>query len=295
MRDLSMTHSTATRDYQIIRKAKDYLRQIPRALYRRKAENDEYLNNPPILVNSFPKSGTHLLFQIAKAFPNTDNFGSFVASQPSVSFKVRSNKEHLDLISKIIPGEIVRAHLFYDEEYVRALNAKNCVIFFIYRDLRDVVVSDAHYLGEINKWHRMYRYFKKLNREERILRAIIGFSDEEIPFYYPNIAERFSNFAGWLTIQDVFPVRFEEIISPDKQIILNKIAEFSLRGRKMDYSITKILNQMMINMRPEKSHTYRSGRKENWKLEFTDEHRDIMKTIAGDLLIKLGYEKDNNW
>jgi hypothetical protein len=33
----------------------------------------------------------------------------------------------------------------------------------------------------------------------------------------------------------------------------------------------------------------------DWKNYFTEEHRQIFKEIAGDILVKLEYEKDLNW
>ena len=44
-----------------------------------------------------------------------------------------------------------------------------------------------------------------------------------------------------------------------------------------------------------KSPTFRSGKTGEWKKHFTDEHKAIFKEIAGDLLVRLGYEKNNNW
>jgi hypothetical protein len=32
-----------------------------------------------------------------------------------------------------------------------------------------------------------------------------------------------------------------------------------------------------------------------WREFFTEEHKQLFKDVAGDLLVRLGYEKDNNW
>ena len=39
----------------------------------------------------------------------------------------------------------------------------------------------------------------------------------------------------------------------------------------------------------------RKGIAGDWKNVFTDDDRRIFKEVAGDLLIRLGYEKDDNW
>jgi hypothetical protein len=56
-----------------------------------------------------------------------------------------------------------------------------------------------------------------------------------------------------------------------------------------------ILNSLETSINPKKSPTFRSGKTGEWKKHFTDEHKKIFKEVAGDLLVKLGYEKDNNW
>jgi hypothetical protein len=43
-----------------------------------------------------------------------------------------------------------------------------------------------------------------------------------------------------------------------------------------------------------KSH-YRKGIAGDWRNHFTGDHKALFKHITGDLLIKLGYEKDNTW
>jgi hypothetical protein len=46
---------------------------------------------------------------------------------------------------------------------------------------------------------------------------------------------------------------------------------------------------------PSRSPTFRSGKTGEWEKYFTEEHKKIFKDAAGDLLVKLGYEKDNAW
>jgi hypothetical protein len=48
-------------------------------------------------------------------------------------------------------------------------------------------------------------------------------------------------------------------------------------------------------IQPRKSHTFRSGKTGGWKQHFTDEHKSLFKDVAGDLLVKLGYEENNDW
>ena len=118
---------------------------------------------PPVFVNSLPKSGTHLLNQLVTAFPNLVEYGAFLGSMTSsYRFRERSKQNTLKFIQSFLAKEIVRGHLFYELEYDLALRKQNVVHYFIYRDLRDVVVSEAYYLRNINRWHRLHAYFREL-------------------------------------------------------------------------------------------------------------------------------------
>ncbi len=46
---------------------------------------------------------------------------------------------------------------------------------------------------------------------------------------------------------------------------------------------------------PHRSPTFRKGKIGGWRESFTDEHKHLFKEIAGDLLIRLGYEADFDW
>jgi len=39
----------------------------------------------------------------------------------------------------------------------------------------------------------------------------------------------------------------------------------------------------------------RSGRVEQWKELYTENHKKQFKELFGDVLVELGYENNNNW
>ena len=50
-----------------------------------------------------------------------------------------------------------------------------------------------------------------------------------------------------------------------------------------------------VRRNPKASPTYRSGKVGGWREVFSEDHKLRFKETAGDILIKLGYEKDQNW
>ena len=235
--------------------------QIPRLVRRLASEAEDYLKYPPVICNSFPKSGTHLLKQILEALPEVEEYGTLWATMPSLSFKERTPAELLAKIHRLVPGELVSAHLFYREEYHRALAQKNAAHFFIFRDPRDCVISEAHYLTFMNRWHRMHRYYRELpSPEERISLAITGSNNPDFPYSYPSIAERYKKYLGWLHQDGVLAVKFEELISERRKEAVRGIVKHYLErsGQKADEDL--IVRRALTSIDPSRSRTFRNGR-----------------------------------
>ncbi len=271
-------------------------KQILRTHKRLLTRDDDFFRNPPVLANSFPKSGTHMMLQILEALPGVKNYGTFIASMPSITFKERSKIAHIKILNNLVPGELSPAHLVYHPDYEDTLSKKKCIHFFIYRDPRDVVVSEAYYLTNMNRWHRMHSYYKCLkSMDERISMAILGVMDLDFPYDYPNVVERFKRYCGWLKCQSVFSVKFEDLMTHQRRkVLIEIINNYADRSSKYLDTYT-VVQAIESNINPHRSHTFRKGHVGGWREEFTENHKEQMKSIAGELLIDLGYEKDLSW
>ena len=114
----------------------------------------------------------------------------------------------------MVPGEVIRGHLFFDPRYAEQLRARNVVHFMIYRDPRDVVVSEAHYLRDMNRWHRLHPYFREAaSIDDAITLSITGLVPAVPGVDDPNIAERFARYREWLDRDDCCCVRYEDLMS----------------------------------------------------------------------------------
>ena len=243
-----------------------------------------------MLCNSFPKSGTHLLLQALQALPEKTHYGSFIASVPSIIFRRRSDASILRRIRAIAPGEIVPAHLYHSEWAEKALSEKQCVHYFIYRDLRDVILSESHYLAEMAWWHALHRPFRKSSGDiARMKLAMHGmvkkFSE------YPDIAHRFGFYEGWVDSPAACAVRFEDLIGENRESTLRRMIEFYSQRSQFSGDTDAIVADAVQRMRPEASHTFHRGEAGRGARKMSDELHAEFQETAGVLMKKLGYSE----
>lgn len=280
-----------------VRKATAAGLRVPRLIRRLRATEQQYADSPPVLANSFPKSGTHLLDQIVAGLPGAVNLGAFLSSMTS-SFQMRerSTEDVERWLESVTPGELVRAHLFYEPEFDAQLQRLHAAHYFIYRDPRDVIVSSVHYLSNMNPWHRLHKHFKRCrSQEEAILLSIRGLQHEDPSVPLPNVAERFARYEGWINLPSTLAVRYEDLTGPDQPSWVAKIVAFYAERRAGAIDQQSVTEDLLGRIDPAKSHTYRKGRKGGWREAFTPACVDAFKEVTGDLLVRLGYESDDRW
>lgn len=252
---------------------------------------------PVLLGISFPKSGTHLLDQILLGFsriaPFAKRLHSFYAEYEGESGRKRSPQQALEWLDSLQPGDVASAHLFGREDAVQRVCTPGFVPYFIFRDPRDVVVSHVFYVTDMEARHVHHDYYRSLpDFNARLEVSISGRPDPDIEF--PDIAARFAPYLEWLGREEVLSIHFEDLVN-DRRGALNRIADHLLRRVPIQISRPTILEALESSIDPRRSPTFRSGKAGEWKKYFTEEHRQLFKDVAGDLLIRLGYEKDHHW
>ena len=252
---------------------------------------------PVLLGISFPKSGTHLLDQILLGFANVAPYAkrvhSFYAEYEGESGKKRDPQQALDWLDSLRPRDVASAHLFARPEAIDRVCTPKFAPYFIFRDPRDVVVSHVFYVTDMEARHVHHDYYQSLpDFDARLKVSILGRPDAGVEF--PNIAERFAPYLGWLDKKEVLTIHFEDLIH-DRAATLTSIMDHLLSRVPLQTPRQLILDSMESSINPTKSPTFRSGKTGEWKKHFTDEHKRIFKEVAGDLLVRLGYEKDDGW
>jgi hypothetical protein len=255
-------------------------------------------NDLPVLLGiSFPKSGTHLLDQILLGFSNIAPYAkrlhSFYAEYEGESGKKRTPEQALTWLDSLQSNDFASAHLFARADAIQKVCSPKFIPYFIFRDPRDVVVSHVFYVTEMETKHVHHTYYQSLpDFDSRLKISILGRTDSNIEF--SNIADRFAPYLDWLAHPEVLSIHFEDLIHTRTET-LTRIMNHFLDKVPLQTSRQLILDSLESAINPTKSPTFRSGKTGEWKKYFKDEHKDLFKKVAGDLLIRLGYEKDSEW
>jgi len=235
---------------------------------------------PPIIVNSLPKSGTHLLLQLVRALPRGRYRGGFIASSPSLSQKPRSPGAVARRLDGILPGECLGGHLYHSNEAELALRDRNFLSLFICRDPRDVLISELHYLTEMNHWHRMHRHYACLpDFQARLTLALEGLDN-----FYPECNQRFLPYAAWMKSEGTYVIRYEELTGTARRDVLQDILDrFMQRGGQVEDPLG-MLSSMEQAADPSASHTFREGGSGKWSRGISDEQAwEITQRLAPSL------------
>jgi len=258
---------------------------------------------PALLGISFPKSGTHLLDQILLGFsrvaPYAKRLHSFYAEYEGESGVKRAPEQALRWLDSLRPRDVASAHLFGRPEAVARVclssleGSPKFIPYFIFRDPRDVVVSHVFYVTEMESRHVHHAYYQSLpDFNARLNVSILGRPDANVEF--PNIAERFAPYTDWLNHPEVLSIHFEDLIH-DRAATLSRIMDHFLARTPLPSPRQLILEALESSINPAKSPTFRSGKTGEWRKYFTEEHKDVFKELAGNLLVKLGYERTSDW
>jgi hypothetical protein len=90
-------------------------------------------------------------------------------------------------------------------------------------------------------------------------------------------------------------LRFEDLINNRDATLLAMLDEVEKTGYEIPAPRERALSVLMEAIQPKKSHTFRSGKTGGWREHFTEEHKKLFKDVAGDLLVRLVYERHNDW
>jgi hypothetical protein len=252
---------------------------------------------PPMFGNSKPKSGSHLLLQILSGFTKIMPY-RYVEVEPVRTIEKKGRRKTNDEVYnelKRIPQDVIGwGYVEASPENLVFLCQPHRVNYFVYRDPRDMLVSQVFFATDMHEEHGMHAYYQSLpDFGERLKAAITGVDLDDA--YMVSVKQRYATVFEWLDQQHVMCIRFEDLIDNRNVTLDAMLDEVESTGYRIPTRRDRALEILVDAIQPKKSHTFRSGKTGGWKEHFTEEHKTLFKDVAGDLLVRLGYEKDNDW
>lgn len=252
---------------------------------------------PPIFGNAKPKSGSHLLWQVLDGFTRIMPY-RYVEADPvrtiTAEGRRRTAEEILNDLKRLPPGVIGWGYLEASSENISFLVRPGRVNYFIYRDPRDMLVSHVFFATDMHPGHGMHAFYQSLpDFGARLKVAITGIDRDGLKL--ASVRKRYEDVFRWLETPGVMCIRFEDLIEHREATLNAMLDEVEKSGYRIPTPRPEAIRILMASIQPRRSATFRSGKTGTWRQYFTEEHKRLFKEVAGDLLIRLGYEQNNDW
>jgi hypothetical protein len=272
---------------------------------------------PGWYVNGFPKAGTHLITGMLRPFAFPMPPAKFRPESWTGSFRHFGwSNEWLPVqqitwgLCGIRPGYFLKGHCGHTPELARVIYMAGIAKVFVYRDLRDVAVSQVHHIlnDDPKVKHPDKEAYKWLGGFDEVLAAVIAGLDVPDgtygPVYYPGVVERWELYAPWMDEEWVCSVCYADArLHPFETA--RRIAEYGTQRLARIFNVDispgakafdEVAAAMVGGAAPEKSQTFRRGVTGEWKERFTEKHKDLFKKYdKAGWLVRLGFEQNDNW
>jgi len=256
---------------------------------------------PKLYLNGFPKSGLHLAEQMAYGMLEPLNHDYNWFGTNAWGIERHSLEEAALVLGGIRHGAFLKGHMGYLPSLEALFVGLGIGMVFIYRDLRDVIVSQAYHIRSSNKDLRFPHRaeFTGMDFEDTMIAVIEGLGGLE------SIFTRWDTYSKWLDCEWVLPMKFEQLRNRSNQAVTrffdyvyhHAMGDSGLVGYLGTNAIRNAATSLMLQEMGNRSQsvTFRKGKTGEWKREFTPAVTKAFKENGGDWLQSLGYEKDGDW
>ena len=265
------------------------------------------IDPPKLYICALPKSGLHLATRFAVTL-----FSPWHSKRNWYGTNAWTNDENIKnlekaaiILGQVKRGEYTKGHLAYVSAIDWLFRLLGFGFMFVYRDLRDVAISQAYHIMADNSSRLKFdpkdrSKYDGMSKEEVMLAAIKG-DDVVDP-----LIERWERYAGWLDCDWILTMRFEEMVLRSERAagqFFDYIHKMALKDSNTTGAMTNKRTRNAIikcivaeSKRTEGSPTFRKGKVGSWKHEFTPAVTAAFKERdVNNWLVELGYAKDKDW
>lgn len=249
---------------------------------------------PVVFANAMAKSGSHILSQFLEGLAVVSPL-VYADHHPIRTYDERGQEREPESVlrdlRRLKAGDMGWGYLPSKEPYLRWFRDERVAGFFVYRDPRDKIISHIFYAMEIHEGHAMRDYYRRIDgMEERIEATIHG-----VPGLVENVRQTYESYRGWFGVDRVLKVRFEDLVNEQAREVDRLLNHLEAAGLRIRQDRAEVIDLLREAMAPKHSPTFRSGQSGGWQEHFTRQNIRSFKEAAGDLLVQLGYERDDGW
>ena len=260
---------------------------------------------PPLIVNSVPKSGTHLLGKLVNLLGIKETrvrlnrkLGTLALNTDPTTHCVPVGGvwpslvpiEFLgDTLMRVQSGQFIQGHLPWSERVAQLVDGLGLRMVLILRDPHAVAVSQVQWMLE-RDYDPSREYISTLPEDERLKRVITGYSVKPKGPVAVSLRKRYEHMLPWMDHPAVYTTRFEWLAGPEAG-----------GGRKVQFrelrNIATHIGILVADDRLESiagelfggTMTFKGGRIDRWKSCFNEENKKLLRSEMGDILEQLGY------
>lgn len=265
--------------------------------------------NHLLFIAGLPKSGTTWLERIVEEIPGYVRLnGSILRSYKGAADLNHPHGINNRMISSTPRNRYsyLKLHTHYDPFYVEVLRNNNVKAVVLIRDIRDMLVSRYHHIiNQPSHW---------AHQELKILPFDIGFKRSLFmvsPSDSVSILEYYTSWInGWLEYESEHPgdiciLKYEDMKKDIMSVmkIFFKFYEFEFDDSDIHKIIDAQKSKQIVGGRLSEnidkfgrsSTTLRKGVPGEWVECLSEENKNIIKSVAGKVLIQSGYEVNIDW
>ncbi len=236
-------------------------------------------HNKPLFLVSIPKSGTHLLYELARQMGYQDGVELTGFAKPGHWHCLEYSNSHttapdffVDSVRRAPFGN--RAHPF-----------PNTPTLFIYRNPLDILVSEANYYHKDGN-ASFSGYLAGLSFEQRIERLI------DDPWLLGSIRERVGRFLPWIDFPNVIPVSYEELVGT-RGGGDDKVRSRLIWSLQLKLQVAGVPDRIAEKLFDKESPTFHKGTIGAYRTSLPDSALKKLKKLDQDFIEQLGYGGSN--
>ena len=251
-----------------------------------------------IFINGFPKSGTHLIEQYIRPIcppmrAQKPWAGSFAGNSWTEVWI--EDFRLFRQIGWIGDGQYAKGHMGYRRDIEMFLWGVGASVLFIYRDPRDVAISQTYHILEKGAHPEREPYQEAAEKggfREALKMVIRGYKGNERNVttgkrnYYAGVMRRWRHYAPWLVVPWVMQIKFEDAIEK-REMVAAAIVNFIVTRAALHRGYTATISEesrdrsvermVAFTKKTEHSPTFRKGTSRQWQEHFDDEIKALWK------------------